>query len=98
MAGNKGEVTPQLLTVLKTFTNAVLQSGNIQAIDVSTSDYDPGKSFSLLAGTEGALTIVDSVNVDEKVIPVQVGYNPVKLTKIICDTGTNVADDLWALF
>jgi hypothetical protein len=98
MSGNKGEITPQLLTVLKTFTNAVLQSGNIKAIDVSSVDYDPGKSFSLLAGTEGALTIVDSVNVDEKVIPIQVGYNPIKLTKVVSDTGTNVADDLWALF
>ena len=98
MAGKKGEITPQLLTIIQKFADAILQSGNIQAIDVSTSDYDPGKSFSLLAGTEGALTIVDSFSSDEKVIPVQAGYNPIKLTKVVSDTGANVADDLWALF
>lgn len=97
MAGGKGEITPQLLTAIHKFSGAVLQSGNIQEIDVSSVDYDPGKTFSLLVGTGGTLKIVDTVNVAEKAIPVQTGYNPIIITKVISDGG-NTASDLWALF
>jgi len=80
--------------------DAVLQPGDIQAIDVSGSDYDPGKSFSLLVGTGGTLKVVDAVNVDEIAIPVQTGYNPIRITKVINDEGNTAATiaDLWALF
>lgn len=74
-----------------------LQSGDIQAIDVSSVDYDPGKPFSLLVGTGGNLKVVDAVNLDEKLLPVQDGYNPIVLHKVISDAG-NTASNLWALF
>jgi len=74
-----------------------LQSGDIQAIDVSSVDYDPGRSFSLLVGSGGNLKVVDAVNSDQKLIPVQDGYNPVVLSKVIKD-GSNTASNLWALF
>ena len=74
-----------------------LQSGNIQAIDVSAVDYDPGKPFSILVGSGGTLKIVDATNRDEIAIPVQTGYNPIIITKVISDGG-NTASDLWALF
>ncbi len=74
-----------------------LQSGNIQAIDVSSADYDPGKPFSILVGAGGTLKVVDATNQDEIAIPIQVGYNPIVLSKVIFDGG-NTAGDLWALF
>ncbi len=74
-----------------------LQSGDIQAIDVSSADYDPGKPFSILAGSGGTLKVVDVINRDEIAIPIQEGYNPIILSKVIFDGG-NTATDLWALF
>jgi len=62
-----------------------LQSGNIKAIDVSAEDYNPGKPFSLLVGTGGTLKVVDATNPDEIAIPVQEGYNPIVLSKVISD-------------
>jgi len=93
----EGEITPRFLTIIQKFADAVLQPGNIQAIDVSSVDYDPGKSFSLLVGTGGTLKVVDTVHVAEIAIPVQTGYNPIRITKVINDGG-NTASDLWALF
>jgi len=93
----EGEITPRFLTIIQKFADAVLQPGNIQAIDVSAADYDPGKSFSLLVGTGGTLKVVDTVHVAEIAIPVQTGYNPIRITKVIKDVG-NTASDLWALF
>jgi len=93
----EGEITPRFLTIIQKFADAVLQPGNIQAIDVSSVDYDPGKSFSLLVGTGGTLKVVDTVHVAEIAIPVQTGYNPIRITKVIKDVG-NTASDLWALF
>jgi len=74
-----------------------IQSGNIQVIDVSSVDFDPGRPFSLLAGSGGNLKVVDVVNSDQKLIPVQDGYNPVVLSKVIKDV-SNTASNLWALF
>lgn len=74
-----------------------LQSGNIKAIDISSVDYEPEKPFSLLVGTGGTLKIVDITESVEKAIPVQDGYNPIVLSKVIKDEG-NTASDLWALF
>ena len=100
MAGKKGEVTTQFLTAIQKFSDAVLQPGNIQAINVSAADYDPGKSFSLLVGTGGTLKVVDTVHVAEIAIPVQTGYNPIRITKVIKDVGNTAATiaDLYALF
>lgn len=74
-----------------------LQSGNIQAIDISSVDYEPDNPFSLLVGTGGTLKIVDVTESVEKAIPIQAGYNPIVLSKVIKDGG-NTASDLWALF
>jgi len=74
-----------------------LQSGHIEPIDVSSADFNPGKPFSILCGTSGVLKIVDTVKPDKKAIPIQEGYNPIILSKVIFDGG-NTADDLWALF
>ena len=100
MLGNEGEITPRFLTIIQKFADAVLQPGNIQAIDVSSVDYDPGKSFSLLVGTGGTLKVVDTVHVAEIAIPVQTGYNPIRITKVINDVGNTAATiaDLYALF
>ena len=74
-----------------------LQSGDIQAIDVSAVDYNPGKPFSILVGSGGTLKVVDATNRNEIAIPIQGGYNPIVLSKVINDAG-NTATDLWALF
>ena len=77
-------------------TITFLQPGKIKAIDVSSVDYDPGRPFSLLVGTGGTLKVTDMID-NEVAIPVQTGYNPIRITKVINDEG-NTADDLWALF
>ena len=77
-------------------TITFLQPGKIETIDVSAADYDPGRPFSLLVGTGGILKVTDMID-NEVAIPVQTGYNPIRITKVIKDEG-NTADDLWALF
>ena len=83
--------------------NAVLYSDNWEPIDVSSSNFKPGKSFSLLVGQAGKLRVrgagMDRIKAgDIKAIPVQQGYNPIICTEILYHDTENTAADIWALY
>jgi hypothetical protein len=49
----------------------------------------------LLVGTAGTATVIDATGTTATSIPLQAGYNPISVQRVL-DTGT--AADIWALY
>ena len=82
----------------------VVQAKFIEAIDVSSVDYEAKKDgngnsigFSLLVSVGGDLDILPSENAASIVVPVQDGYNPVHLLKVL-KNASNAATGVFALY
>ena len=59
------------------------------------SDLPDGTCRSLLVGTAGTANIVDAQGNDLANVPLQQGYNPIRVARV--KTG-GAADDIWALY
>jgi hypothetical protein len=60
----------------------------------SGADFADGPCRALLVGTAGAATVVDSEGNTATNIPLQQGYNPIRVSKVTFGS----ASDVWALF
>ena len=71
-------------------------SGMIRAVTKSdTVNFVDGVCRALLVGTAGTANIVDSTGTTLANVPLQTGYNPLKVIRI--NTG-GTASDIWALY
>jgi len=61
---------------------------------VSGSDFADGPCRALLVGTAGTATVVDAEGNTATNIPLQTGYNPIRVSKVTFGG----AADVWALF
>ncbi|MBR0903360.1 hypothetical protein [Bradyrhizobium liaoningense] len=61
---------------------------------VSGTTFAAGTCRALLVGTAGTATVVDAEGNTATNIPLQVGYNPIRVSKVTLGTASNV----WALF
>lgn len=59
------------------------------------SDLPDGACRALLVGTAGTANIVDAAGNDLANVPLQAGYNPIRVARVKLG-GT--ADDIWALY
>jgi hypothetical protein len=83
---------------------SVFQAKFIEAIDVSSTDYDAQTDhagrpipFTLLVGTGGDLDILPAENTSSVLAPVQDGYNPILCIQVK-NNGSNTAVGTWALY
>ena len=60
------------------------------------TDLPNGVCRGLLVGSSGAATVIDASGVQRTAVPLQVGYNPVRVGRIFA-TGV-AASDIWALY
>ena len=81
-----------------------LQARKIEAIDVSSADYEADTDadgrpipFTLLVASGGDLKVLPIDNSASVLIPVQDGYNPILLISVE-NWGLNTATGLWALY
>lgn len=74
-------------------------SGTIRAVvksDTVNVDMINGQwPRALLVGTAGTATVIDATGVTSTSIPLQAGYNPISVQRVL-NTGT--AADIWALY
>jgi len=74
-------------------------SGTIRAVTKSdTVDVDKINGMwprALLVGTAGTATVIDATGATATSIPLQAGYNPISVRRVL-NTGT--ASDIWALY
>jgi hypothetical protein len=59
------------------------------------TDLAPGPCRALLVGTAGAANIIDGAGETRTNVPLQQGYNPIVVQRVL--TGGD-ADDIWALY
>lgn len=70
-------------------------SGNFPKVTKSdTVDIPGGPTRGLLVGTAGTATVIDATGATRTDVPLQAGYNPLRVKRI--KTG-GTADDIWAL-
>lgn len=61
-----------------------------------TNELSGGACRALLVGTAGAATVVDAEGNTATLIPLQAGYNPIRV-KVVKSTGLT-ASNIWALY
>lgn len=80
----------------------VLNAVKWELIDVSTTEYNPGKSFFLLVGGAGNLQVVGTEMAhlppaSIPLIPLIAGYHPLRCSKVLVNA-LNSATNVYALF
>lgn len=59
------------------------------------NDLPGGRCFGLLVGTAGTANLIDAAGNELADVPLQIGYNPLSITRVKLG-GT--ADNIWALY
>jgi hypothetical protein len=79
------------------FENANLESPakTFEPIVKSASDLPSGICRCLLVGIAGTANLVDASGTTRNNVPLQVGYNPLRVSKVL-NGGT--ANDIWVLY
>ena len=72
-------------------------AASVQPVTASdTTDLPDGVCRALLVGAAGAATVVDAGGVERTGVPLQAGYNPIRVARIKA-TGL-AASNIWALY
>ncbi len=67
----------------------------VKLTKTDNTDLTDGACRSLLVGTAGTANIKDADGTDRANVPLQAGYNPIRIIQL--ETG-GTADDIWALY
>lgn len=79
------------------YRNFVAPASAIIAVSAhDTNELTYGTCRGLLVGTAGAATVVDGEGNTATLVPLQAGYNPIRV-KIVKSTGLTAAN-IWALY
>lgn len=78
----------------ETYTPGLDSPASKIAAVVSGTTFAAGTCRALLVGTAGTATVIDSEGNTLTNIPLQVGYNPLRVSKVTYGT----AADVWALY
>lgn len=71
------------------------QAQRITPVTKADVDLPEGTAASLLVGTAGTANLMDDDGVTRTNVPLQVGYNPIRVRQV--RTG-GTASDIWALY
>lgn len=70
-------------------------SGKIRAVTKADSNLPDGECRALLCGTAGTVNLMDATGVILANVPLQQGYNPLKVLQV---RTSGTATDIWALY
>jgi len=76
-------------------TEETRPTGTLRKVTKADSALSGGECRALLVGTPGTANIMDATGAIQADVPLQQGYNPLKVLQV--RTG-GTADDIWALY